>query len=109
VISTEVDTLHSPEVTLRRALSRRRFGCGFADEVARSLEKGILTGMVDLYYRLLEPNQEKNMRTNGGFMAQCQDCNVTTDCATQLQRERWVFKHHIGHTVLTWRREVSHA
>lgn len=44
------------------------------------------------------------MRTSGGFMAQCEDCKVTENCATQLQRERWVFKHHIGHTIYTWRR-----
>lgn len=50
------------------------------------------------------------MKTAGGFMAECRDCEVTETFATQLQRERWVFKHHIGHTILTWRqREASHA
>lgn len=36
-------------------------------------------------------------------MAQCQECGVTENCATKLQRERWVFKKHIGHTVWFWR------
>lgn len=49
------------------------------------------------------------MRTSGGFMAQCQDCGITENCATQLQRERWVFKKHIGHTILMWREAMKGA
>ena len=43
------------------------------------------------------------MRTNGGFMAECRECGITENCATQKQRERWVFKNHIGHTIYMWR------
>jgi len=43
-------------------------------------------------------------------MVECADCGETQNCATQLQRERWVFKNHIGHTTYQWReREVAHA
>lgn len=43
------------------------------------------------------------MRTNGGFMAQCEECELIEDFKTALQRERWVFKKHIGHTIWQWR------
>jgi hypothetical protein len=36
-------------------------------------------------------------------MAQCEDCATTEMFSTQLQRERWVLKGHIGHTIWTWR------
>ncbi len=36
-------------------------------------------------------------------MAQCEDCAITEEFQTQLQRDRWVFKKHIGHTIWIWR------
>lgn len=36
-------------------------------------------------------------------MAQCQECGVTETFPTQLQREKWIHKRHIGHTLWLWR------
>jgi hypothetical protein len=47
------------------------------------------------------------MRTSGGFIAQCEECNLTEEFKTQLQRQRWVEKRHIGHTVWQWRKPKS--
>lgn len=41
------------------------------------------------------------------YVVECEDCKVIENCATQLQRERWIFRHHIGHTIYTWRRRTE--
>lgn len=49
------------------------------------------------------------MRTNGGYMAECEDCEVTQEFKTQKQRSDWVFKRHIGHTIWQWRQVCRKA
>lgn len=43
------------------------------------------------------------MRTRGGFVAHCDDCNMTQVFPTQLQRQRWIVKAHVAHTLWLWR------
>ncbi len=49
------------------------------------------------------------MKTAGGFIAECPECKMTQEFKTRNQRQLWIFKKHIGHTVYLWRQPQNTA